>query len=129
MGMKSASFPVFIRAKGDKELREFGSLSEVQGSVEAIDVENNEYEGWDCKAFPIQLRQDATNGFSVSASTDVSEIEALKAALNDFAGLEGVSVTLPESLEGFNRSYRAVKDAVEEARRRKPWLKRIINRL
>lgn len=40
-------FPVYVRVKDDGSVMEFSTQAEIQGYLEAIDVENGEYEAWD----------------------------------------------------------------------------------
>jgi hypothetical protein len=128
MGVRSIAFPVFLRAKGDKELREFESLKQIQGWIEPIDVENKEYEGWDSEGYPIDLQLGAENAITAGLLKDIAEVQALKKAFTDFAGLEEVPVVWNENSVDVHKTYSAVKNGVDEARRKKPWLRRIINR-
>jgi hypothetical protein len=45
--MSDLAFPVFVREKDDDSVMEFPTRVAMQGYLEAIDVENNEYEAWD----------------------------------------------------------------------------------
>jgi hypothetical protein len=44
---ESVSFPVFVLAKDCGDVLQFSSRRAMHGYLEAIDVENGEYEAWD----------------------------------------------------------------------------------
>jgi hypothetical protein len=45
--MSDFAFPVFVHEKDDDSVMEFPTLTAMRGQLEAIDVENGEYEAWD----------------------------------------------------------------------------------
>jgi hypothetical protein len=47
--MTTIAFPVYLLAKDDGSVMRFGSLREMRGYLEAIDVSNKEYEAWDVR--------------------------------------------------------------------------------
>jgi len=53
--MPDALFPVYVLAKDCGEVKAYQSLGAMQGYMEAIDVENDEYEAWDATGRLIQL--------------------------------------------------------------------------
>lgn len=53
--MDNFSFPVFVREKDDDSVMEFPTLTAMQGYLEAIDVENGEYEAWDAQGRCLEL--------------------------------------------------------------------------
>jgi|tagenome__1003787_1003787.scaffolds.fasta_scaffold20878313_2 hypothetical protein len=127
MGMRIPSFPIYLRAKDDREVREFDSLKKMQKWVEAIDVENNEYEGWDREGFPIALDLQVSGSISVKLLGDVPARQAVLAAFADFATTEGASFEGREANE-LHEAYDNVKKAVEDARKRQPWWRRVLRR-
>ncbi len=48
-------FPVALLSRDCGEIESFASMSDLEGSVEAIDVANDEYSGWDSDNYQIQL--------------------------------------------------------------------------
>jgi len=48
-------FPVYVLAKDCGEFTLFHSLEDMRGYMEAIDVENNEYDVWDAEGFMLRL--------------------------------------------------------------------------
>jgi hypothetical protein len=53
--MSDFSFPVFVREKDDGSVIEFSTQVAMQGYLEAIDVDNGEYEAWDAKGRRLEL--------------------------------------------------------------------------
>ena len=49
------TFPIFVLAKDCGEVLKLSSEDEVNRRLEAIDVENNEYEAWDSKNYELRL--------------------------------------------------------------------------
>lgn len=54
-------FPVFVLAKDCAEVTEYSSLTAMQGDMEAVDVEGNEYDAWDGEG----VRPHASRGAAV----------------------------------------------------------------
>ena len=48
-------FPVYVLAKDCGEFTEYRSLADMRGYMEAIGVENNEYDAWDAEGFVLKL--------------------------------------------------------------------------
>jgi len=48
-------FPVFVLARDCGEVTEYSSLTAMQGYMEAVDVEGNEYDAWDGEGFVVRL--------------------------------------------------------------------------
>ncbi len=48
-------FPIYVLAKDCGEVYEFASEAEVNGHLEAIDAENNEYDAWDASGRVLSL--------------------------------------------------------------------------
>lgn len=53
--MDTISFPLFILAKDSGEIGSYSSLASIQRHLEAIDVENEEYEAWDADGLSLSL--------------------------------------------------------------------------
>jgi hypothetical protein len=129
MGMSDATFPVYLRAKGDKEIREFHSLEHLRSWVEAIDVENDEYEGWDSQGSQVTLQLQEGNSVTAKSMEETAAKEEVLRAFNDFATAEGVSFEKPPQPYDLPKTYAYLRTAVEEARNRKPWWRRALRRL
>ena len=50
-----ALFPVYVLAKDCGEIDSYTSIENMQSYLEAIDVENNEYEAWDAEGRLLEL--------------------------------------------------------------------------
>ena len=48
-------FPVALFLKDCGDIESFASMSDLEGSLEAVDVANDEYSGWDSDHYRIQL--------------------------------------------------------------------------
>jgi hypothetical protein len=48
-------FPVFVLAKDCGEITEYSSLTAMQGYLEGIDVDDNEYDAWDAQGYVLRL--------------------------------------------------------------------------
>ena len=53
--MTDFAFPVFVHEKDDDSVMEFPTLTAMRGQLEAIDVENGEYEAWDAQGRCLEL--------------------------------------------------------------------------
>ena len=53
--MIEIKFPVYVLAKDCGEVMRFASSNELTGHIEAIDVENDEYDAWDAIGRRINL--------------------------------------------------------------------------
>jgi hypothetical protein len=53
--MSSFAFPVFVHEKDDDSVMEFLTFTSMQGYLEAVDVENGEYEAWDADGRCLEL--------------------------------------------------------------------------
>lgn len=52
---EEVTFPVYVLAKDCGEVTEYPSRDAMQGYLEAIDVENEEYEAWDSEGRVLKL--------------------------------------------------------------------------
>lgn len=46
-------FPIKLRVKDDGEIVWYDSIEKMQRDLEAIDIENAEYEAWDAEGHPV----------------------------------------------------------------------------
>jgi hypothetical protein len=53
--MSDFAFPIFVGGKEDGSVIEFPTQAAIQGYLEAIDVDNGEYEAWDAKGRCLEL--------------------------------------------------------------------------
>jgi len=53
--MSSFAFPVFVHEKDDDSVMEFPTFTSMQGYLEAVDVDNGEYEAWDARGRRLEL--------------------------------------------------------------------------
>ena len=47
------TFPIKIREKDSGKICEYASIEKLQGQLERIDIENEEYEAWDAEGKPV----------------------------------------------------------------------------
>ncbi len=90
------TFPMLVLERDSGDILKFESLAEMQGYLERIDVENNEYAAWDANGRP--------------ASLLVQEPVWLKVA----PGPEGGGPDLRDSLRRFAESHRVRLTADEQ---------------
>lgn len=55
--------PLFVLLKDCGEVESYGSVEALLGQLEAIDVENNEYEVWDAEGRKVLLRTEESGRF------------------------------------------------------------------
>jgi len=77
-------FPVYVREKDDGSLMEFPTQTAIEQHLEAIDVENGEYEAWDGTGSCLELGAGRTRRqwlriTPVEGRADTREFEAIKA--------------------------------------------------
>lgn len=46
-------FPIKVREKDSGKIREYPSVEKMERQLEAIDIENEEYEAWDAAGRPV----------------------------------------------------------------------------
>jgi len=49
------SFPILVLEKDSGDILQFESIAEMQGYLERMDVENDEYAAWDANGHPVTL--------------------------------------------------------------------------
>jgi hypothetical protein len=47
------TFPIKVREKDSGKIREYSSVEKMERQLEAIDIENEEYEAWDAEGRPV----------------------------------------------------------------------------
>jgi len=129
MGMSHVIFPVFLRCRGDKVVREFDSVEHIQCWVEPIDVENDEYEGWDSQGFPISLQLRGEASIIVKLLEEPAARDEVFSAFRDFAAAEGVPFERQAKSHDLHETYQDVKKAINEARNRLPWWRKALRRI
>jgi len=93
--MGSVEFPVYVVCKDSKDIIAFPSYELIKGHLEAIDVENSEYDAFDAAAFALRLGVGGPK-----ASWLVIERTPKQLSATDFAELKAKAETnqLPEPL-------------------------------
>jgi hypothetical protein len=94
--MPDLVFPVYVLAKDCGDVMEFSSLSAMQGYIEAVDVENDEYAAWDTTGRLLQLSVGKSNSGWLQLVTTNQ-----KASEQEFAGLKRRSETYQVPEEPF----------------------------
>lgn len=126
MEMNNASFPVFLRCRDDKVVYELVSVDHIQRDLEAIDVENNECEGWDSQGIPISLSLQGESSIAVKSQGGPATRQEVLIAFRDFAASEGVSFEQQPQSHDLHETYQNVKKAIDEARNRRPWWRKVL---
>jgi len=84
-------FPIFVLAKDCGEILQFESLGAMQRELEAIDVENGEYEAWDKTGTPVKLTAGSSRDWlRIVPKSGPSEFARVKELLCAYARREGV---------------------------------------
>jgi hypothetical protein len=84
-------FPIFVLAKDCGEILQFESLEAMQRAVEAIDVENGEYEAWDKTGIPVELTAGSSRDWlRIVPKSGPSEFARVEALMYAYARREGV---------------------------------------
>jgi len=92
-------FPIFVRAKDTKEVAIFLSLEEIQRELEAIDVENGEYEAWDKEGVPLSMSVQTPVWLKLLPASSVARPEPLREAILSFASSIGVQLNQGEQTQ------------------------------
>ena len=98
-------FPVYALAKDCGEVTEYASLTTMQGYMEAVDVEGDEYEAWDAGGYVVRLSVATSRSAWLRVSrmrAQISELELaeLKARSRPYREPEGVLHSLRRILFG-----------------------------
>ena len=83
--MSGFVFPVYVRAKDDGSVMEFPTQAAIEQHLEAIDVENAEYEAWDATGRCLELsarktRREWLKIVPAEGRADAREFEEIKAS-------------------------------------------------
>jgi hypothetical protein len=127
--MTAIEFPVFIRAKDSGEIWKCNSLEEVQYGLEEIDVENEEYEGWDKNGLPIRLDVQTPIWVKLSRSEAHPNPQAIIDAIIAFAESIGVQLEQRPTLDTLGMVLDQIRNAQERLRDQKSSIRRLIKRL
>jgi hypothetical protein len=127
--MTNAAFPVFVRNKGDMDVKKFSSAPELSSYAEPIDVENGEYEGWDNRGYPVALELSDMRSIIVKTRGDIPMLDQALNALAAFAASEGIEFTAFPHPNDLQMVYEKLAEDVRRARRNKPWWKRMLRRV
>jgi len=87
------TFPILVLSKDSGDILKFESLAEMQGYLERIDVENNEYAAWDATGQPVSLRVQEPVWLEVVRASAKGDAPDLGDSLKRFAQLRQVSLT------------------------------------
>ncbi|MEW6609295.1 MAG: hypothetical protein AB1414_17940 [bacterium] len=79
------TYPVFLIDR-DKWMYKFNSINELRGYIELIDVEDNEYKGWDINGFPLDLVID-NREIQIKQIDNDSQIEELRNSILNYTKL------------------------------------------
>lgn len=121
------SFPVFVLAKDSGEIMRFESIGKMQHELEAIDVENGEYEAWDIAGFPLRLGVQPATWLTLERVSAEPAPEQLLRALHDFARLKQVSVD-DLAPEGFSALFERITSGIAARKKRSGLLKQLFGR-
>lgn len=112
-------------------MKRFNSIGDIRTYVELIDVENEEYEGWDNQGFRVLLKLTTPKCIQslevVRADESPVKEEALKAFVS-FAAAEGASFSVPPGSDELVVAYEALEHEVQLAWRKLPWHRRMLRR-
>jgi hypothetical protein len=87
-------FPVLVLEKDSGDMLKFESITEMQQYMERMDVENNEYAGWDAQGHPLSLGvQESTWLKVVPATSEVRTPGDLRDSLKLFAQSRNITLT------------------------------------
>lgn len=90
-------FPVFILAKDCGEVRLYESIYDLQKHLEKIDIDNDEYEAWDCMGNALQLSTyEKPIWINLQQENNSDSINRLREAILRLAEKMGVTLTEEE---------------------------------
>lgn len=87
---------VIVEERECRDLHVFRSVEEATGYLEAIDVENGEYEAFDAEGFPLTLSVAGSRVRIERTSGVPPKKEEVEAKLRSFVGDAGASMTFDE---------------------------------
>lgn len=83
-------FPVFVLMRDCGEVKKYSSIYEMQGYLEAIDIENREYQAWDADGTTLELGTQKPVWIRIEEGS--SDWGSLTNALRAFGASKGVEV-------------------------------------
>ena len=111
-GLRPMRFPVFVLMKECGEVRKFPSLDGMHYHLEAIDIENGEYQAWDADGTALELGTQKPPVW-IRIKERGRDRQALIKALREFAASRGVEVkkepSSPAEIEALLDSIMAKK--------------------
>jgi len=120
-----AQFPIGLLAKDCGELALYESLSELEEGVEIIDVENDEYAGWDAANYSIRLAvhsaKVAQGWLRVDRASAEPQAQEFIRAVEQFATSAGVSATVGVGEQPIEFLRRVEGVTPTQARRPSGW--------
>jgi hypothetical protein len=117
---------VFVREKDSGDMTTYSSISDIQRSLEQIDVENGEYEAWDAAATQLALAYQKSYELSVSEIQRGSRPAELAAAITDYGRRTGIDAD--QTLLGraqFAAALENIDVELKQRRRSRSWWKKL----
>jgi hypothetical protein len=84
-------FPVYVLVRDCGEVRRFSSIEEMQKHLEAIDIDNEEFEAWDADGTALQLRTQKPVWIKVEEGKN--DRKSLAGVLLSFAAAKGLKIS------------------------------------
>jgi len=120
----TVAFPVFVLEKDSRTILRFDSLDEMQGYLERIDVENEEYEAWDANGWPIRMTVQKPLWLRLELSAQGPKPGGLLSDLRHFAQFVGVKL----DVEDETKSPTAIYEKIVTNKPQKGILRRFVER-
>lgn len=122
-------FSVFVLAKDCGEVLKFASVYEIQKELERQDIENREYDAWDCNGLPLNLKVQPPVWLNIEAQSSEPQLGRLAEALKKYGSTVGVEVKIEKMTAAeFNRVFHQISSYAEKQSTSKGILRRIIRR-
>lgn len=122
----NSTFPIFVRAKDCGEMARYASIEEMQREIEAIDIENGEYQAWDGNGLPLKMEVQTPIWLNCVPASSVPKPDELKAAMLGFGAIAGVPIQA-EELDSLG--VEALFQRIMEGRLKRNPTKSILKRL
>lgn len=122
-------FPVFVLAKDCGEVCKFESLYEMQQQLEETDIQNGEYNAWDCDGLSLDLQVQKPVWLSIEPSSSGLQGEQLAEALKKYASDVGAEVKIMAmTAVEFKSALHQIKEHIAKPNAPKGLLRRITRR-
>jgi hypothetical protein len=119
-------YPIFVRAKDCGDVLRFESVYEMQQQLEQIDVENHEYEAWDSRGLPLDLKAQKPVWLSIEPKGSEVQPGELGRALKEYGSRVGVELVLARmDAPEFDEAFGQIKSHIKTQGGRKGILGRI----